>query len=179
MRSGTLEPRHPRPDSSRTPPGILVPVSLAADIFARISPHLAHRPGSARATQLHAWLVRHTGGRIGGRAIGADILVLRTVGRRSGRVRDAPLLFAPFGDGFAIVASNAASEHPPAWWFNLQDTPDADAVVHGRMHPVRARPATAEEIAELWPRLVEIYSGYEHYRSIAARELPVVILEPR
>jgi F420H(2)-dependent quinone reductase len=168
-----------RLDSAGASPGILASVSLTADIFARISSRLAHRPGSARATQLHAWLVRHTGGRIGGRAIGADILVLRTVGRRSGRVRDAPLMFAPFGDAFAIVASNAASEHPPAWWFNLQDHPDADAVVHGRTHPVRARPATTEEIAELWPRLVEVYSGYEHYKSIAARELPVVILEPR
>jgi F420H(2)-dependent quinone reductase len=154
-------------------------VSLAADIFARISPRLAHRPGSARATQLHAWLVRRTGGRIGGRAIGADILVLRTTGRRSGRPRDAPLMFAPVGEGFAIVASNAASEHPPAWWFNLQDHPDAEAFVRGSTYAVRARAASEAEIAELWPRLVEMYSGYDHYKSIAARELPVVILEPR
>jgi deazaflavin-dependent oxidoreductase (nitroreductase family) len=68
---------------------------------------------------------------------------------------------------------------PPAWWFNLQDHPNADALVRGRTHPVRARAATEAEITELWPRLVELYSGYEHYRSIATRELPVVILEPR
>jgi deazaflavin-dependent oxidoreductase (nitroreductase family) len=150
-----------------------------ADVFARISPHLAHRPGSARATQAHAWIVRRTGGRLGGRALGGDILVLRTTGRRSGQQRDAPLLFVHHGDGFAIVASNAASERTPAWWFNLQDHPDADALVRGHTHPVRARSATEPEIAELWPQLVELYSGYEHYRSIANRELPVVILEPR
>jgi deazaflavin-dependent oxidoreductase (nitroreductase family) len=150
-----------------------------ADVFARISPHLAHRPGSARATQAHAWIVRRTGGRLGGRALGSDILVLRTTGRRSGQQRDAPLLFVHHGDGFAIVASNAASERTPAWWFNLQEHPDADALVRGRTHPVHARPATEQEVAELWPQLVELYSGYEHYRSIANRELPVVILEPR
>lgn len=150
-----------------------------ADVFARISPHLAHRPGSALATQMHACIVRRTGGRIGGHALGSDILVLRTVGRRSGQKRDAPLLFLPYGDAFAIVASNAASARPPAWWFNLQDHPDADALVRGRTHPVRARAATEQEIAELWPRLVELYSGYAHYQSIATRELPVVILQPR
>jgi deazaflavin-dependent oxidoreductase (nitroreductase family) len=150
-----------------------------ADVFARISPHLAHRPGSARATQLHGWLVRHSGGRIAGRALGGDILVLRTTGRRSGRVRDAPLLFVPQGDGFVVVASNAASTRPPAWWFNLQDHPDAEAVLRGHTHPVRARAATGQERAELWPRLVQLYSGYSHYESIAKRELPVVVLVPR
>lgn len=152
---------------------------LLAPIFARISPYLAHGPGSAWATQAHGWIVRHTGGRIGGRALGGDILVLRTTGRRTGRIRDAPLLFVSQGDGFAIVASNAASQRVPAWWFNLQDRPEADVVLRGRNHPVRARAATAQERAVLWPRLVELYSGYEHYESIAARELPVVVLEPR
>jgi deazaflavin-dependent oxidoreductase (nitroreductase family) len=148
-----------------------------ADFYARLTPYLAHRPGTARATQVHAWIVRRTGGRLGGRALGADVLVLRTLGRRSGQWRDAPVFFVPRDDGFAVVASNAASARPPAWWLNLQDHPDADALVRGRTHPVRARPATGEEITELWPRLVELYSGYEHYRSIATRELPVVILD--
>jgi F420H(2)-dependent quinone reductase len=150
-----------------------------ADIYARLSPYLAHRPGSALATRAHAWLVRRTGGLLGGRVLGGDVLVLRTVGRRSGQWRDAPVFFVSHGDGFAVVASNAASRRPPAWWLNLKDCPDAEALVHGRTRLVCARRATEEEIAELWPRLLERYSGYEHYRSIATRELPVVILEPR
>jgi deazaflavin-dependent oxidoreductase (nitroreductase family) len=153
--------------------------SVAADIFARISPYLAHRTGSARATQAHAWLVRRTGGRVAGGALGADFLLLRARGRRSGRERDAPLFYVPHGRGFAVVASNAASSRPPAWWLNLQAHPDAEALVRGCPHLVRARAATEEEVAELWPRLVRLYPGYEHYRSIATRELPVVILEPR
>ncbi|HWX44670.1 MAG TPA: nitroreductase/quinone reductase family protein [Solirubrobacteraceae bacterium] len=153
-------------------------VDLAA-IFARISPHLAHRPGSARATQAHAWLMRRTGGRIGGSALGTEFLVLRTVGRRTGRERDAPLLFVRHGEAFVIVASNAASKRVPAWWFNLQEQPDAEALAGGRIYPVRARAATEQEVADLWPQLVKLYSGYDHYKSIATRELPVVVLEPR
>ena len=105
--------------------------------------------------------------------------MLRTTGRRSGEPRDAPVFFVPHGDGFAVVASNGASKRTPAWWLNLQAEPDAEAHVRGTSHPVRARLATAAEIEELWPRFVGVYSGYAHYKAIATRELPVVVLEPR
>jgi F420H(2)-dependent quinone reductase len=154
-------------------------MSRVADIYARVSTRLAHRPGSAAATQLHARLVRRTGGRIGGRALGADVLVLSTIGRRSGRHRDAPLFFVSYGQGFAVLAANAASTRAPAWWLNLQEHPDARALVRGQTYLVRARAASEHETADLWPRLAENYSGIEHYRSVATRELPVVVLEPR
>jgi hypothetical protein len=98
-----------RPSRAARRVGRLAHVSRVADFYARLTPYLAHRPGTARATQAHAWIVRRTGGRLGGRALGADVLVLRTLGRRSGQWRDAPVFFVPRGDGFAIVASNAAS----------------------------------------------------------------------
>ncbi len=147
--------------------------------YARISPHIAHRPGSALGSRAHAWLVRRTAGRVGGHAFGSEILVLRTVGRRSGQQRDAPMFYLPNGDGFAVVASNAASKRPPAWWLNLQAQPEALALVRGKSHPVTARAASPQERETLWPEFVKLYSGYEHYKSIATRELPVVILESR
>jgi deazaflavin-dependent oxidoreductase (nitroreductase family) len=147
--------------------------------YARVSPYLAHRPGSARSTKAHAWLVRHSGGRLGGRAFGVQILVLRTTGRRSGQQRDAPMFFLDHGRGFAVVASNGASKRPPAWWLNLQAQPDAEAFVRGVTYQVTGRAASAQETEQLWPAFVELYSGYDYYKSIATRELPVVILEPR
>jgi len=147
--------------------------------YARISPYIAHRPGSVLGARTHAWLVRRTGGRIGGRAFGGEILVLRTVGRKSGEQRDAPMFFLHRGEGFAVVASNAASKRTPAWWLNLQAHPDAEALVRGKTYPVKARAASEHELATLWPAFVELYSGYEYYKSIATRELPVVILDPR
>ena len=147
--------------------------------YARVSPYIAHRPGSAWATRAHAWLVRRTGGRVGGRAFGAQILVLRTTGRRSGEPRDAPMFFLDHGEGFAVVASNGASKRTPAWWLNLQADPRAEALVRGHAHPVQGRAASEQEAAALWPAFVDLYSGYDYYKSIATRELPVVILEPR
>jgi deazaflavin-dependent oxidoreductase (nitroreductase family) len=152
-----------------------------ADIYAKVSPYLAAKPGSGLATRLHARILRSSGGRIAGRVLGVegDVLVLRTTGRRTGKQRDAPMFCLAHGEGFAVVASNGASKRPPAWWFNLQDQPKVEAFVNGATHPVQARAATEQEISELWPRFVALYRGYEHYKSIATRELPVVILEPR
>jgi F420H(2)-dependent quinone reductase len=129
-------------------------MSRIADAYARVSPLLAGRRGTAIPTRAHAWVLRRSGGRIGRR-------------------------FLPHDGGFAVVASNAASERPPAWWLNLQAHSEAEAFIGGSPHPVRARAATGAEVEELWPRFVEMYRGYDHYVSIASRELPVVVLEPR
>lgn len=154
-------------------------MSRVADAYARISPRLAGRPGTTLPTRAHAWLLRRSGGRLGRRFLGGDVLVLRTVGRRSGQQRDAPMFFLRHGDGFAVVASNAASKNPPAWWLNLQARPEAEVFVNGRSQPVHARVASPDEVPQLWPRFVSMYRGYDHYKEIATRELPVVVLEPR
>ena len=154
-------------------------MSRLADFYARLSPHLAHRPGATLASRAHAGLVRRSGGRLGGRFLGAPVLVMRTIGRRSGQPRESPAFYVSHDDAFVVVASNAASEKFPAWWLNLQANPEADALVKGQWRPVRARRASEAEITEVWPKLAAIYSGYDHYKSIATRELPVVLLEPR
>lgn len=160
-------------------------MSRFADAYARVTPRLSRRfhgrPGSALPTRAHAWLMRRTRGRIGKRFLGADVLVLRTTGRKSGQPRESPMFYLALdgGRGFAVVASNAASPKPPAWWLNLQAKPEAEAFVEDKSHQVRARRATDEEREELWPRFVAMYRGYDHYKSVATREMPVVVLEPR
>jgi deazaflavin-dependent oxidoreductase (nitroreductase family) len=154
-------------------------MSRIAEAYARVSPKLAHRPGSGLFARTHAKLLQRSGGRFGRRFLGADVVVLRTTGRKSGEQRDSPVFYVAHGGGWVVVAANAASKRPPAWWLNLEAKPDADAFVEGKWHSVRARRATDEEREAVWPRLVEMYRGYDHYESIATRELPVVVLEPR
>ena len=154
-------------------------MSLLARAYARISPRLAHGPGSAAVTKAHAALIRRTNGRFGTRFFGGGrLLVLRTTGRRSGQPRESPMLFHDDGDALVVCAANGASRRPPAWWLNLQAEPRAEALVRGRWRRVRARKATDEERRRLWPRLQETYEGHDHYLAIATRELPVVLLEP-
>jgi len=133
----------------------------------------------ALVTAAHRFLYRVSNGRIGARAGGADMLLLETLGRRSGRARTIPLLYVRDGPRFAVVASNAGDDRPPAWWLNLQSRPEASIQVGSEHHAVRARRATPEEGERLWPRLLEAYRAYEEYRQRTRREIPIVVLEPR
>ena len=88
------------------------------------------------------------------------------------------LSYLPAEGAFVVVASNAGATYAPAWWLNLEARPEAIVEVPGRTVPVRARAAAAAERAGLWQRLVARNAGYERYAESAAREIPIVILEP-
>jgi deazaflavin-dependent oxidoreductase (nitroreductase family) len=139
---------------------------------------LAHRRGAAPASRAHAWLISRTGGRVGTRFFGGSrLLVLRTIGRKSGQPRESPMIYVEDHGAAVVCASNAASERPPAWWLNLQANPEAEALIRGNWHRVLAREATAEERERLWPQLQQAYEGFDHYLEVATRDMPVVILE--
>lgn len=127
-------------------------------------------------TKLHAAIFRVTDGRVGGRIAGGPVLLLNTIGRKSGRKRTTPLLYLRDGEDFVIVASNGGAPRHPVWWLNLQARPEATVDVDGQEVRVRAEEASCEEKDRLWPRIVQMYSGYEGYRRKTDREIPVVIL---
>jgi F420H(2)-dependent quinone reductase len=104
---------------------------------------------------IHKALFRATGGRVGTQRAGGGLgtLFLSSVGRTSGTVRRNALFFIEDGPSFVVVASNAGEDVDPGWWRNLQATPEAEVGLGGKWIPVRAREATPEEAARLWPRL--------------------------
>ena len=77
-----------------------------------------------------------------------------------------------------LAAKGGHPEHPQ-WYRNLVVNPDVELEAEGRRRPMRARTASAEEKAELWPTIVAAYRGYEGYQRSTERDIPVVILEPR
>jgi deazaflavin-dependent oxidoreductase (nitroreductase family) len=111
--------------------------------------------------------------------VGWRFLLLTHVGRRSGRLRTVPLLYVADGERFVVVGSNAGDAKPPAWWRNLEARPDARVQVGAAELAVRARLATGEERARLWPALVASYRDYARYerKTRGKHELPVVVLE--
>jgi F420H(2)-dependent quinone reductase len=129
------------------------------------------------ANRLHNFLYRITGGRIGGSVPwSGPVLLLTTNGRKTGRERTVPLLYLHDGEDIVLVASNGGTATHPAWWLNLKANPVATVEVGNRRLRVRAREAGPEEKERLWPRLVEMYGGYESYRERTDREIPVVLL---
>jgi deazaflavin-dependent oxidoreductase (nitroreductase family) len=118
-----------------------------------------------------------TGGRIGRRLAGFDVLLLTTVGRHSGRPRVVALTWLPHGEAWVVAASYAGSDEQPAWWLNLQAQPDAWIQVGRERHRVRARDARGAERNELWARFIATDAAYGTYEQRTQRVIPVVILE--
>ena len=128
----------------------------------------------------HTAIFRLTGGRIGGHAVGGPILLLHHTGAKSGKRRISPLLYLPDGDRMVIVASKGGYTKHPGWFHNLKANPDTQVELprEGKV-AVRAREAPPEERAELWPRVVDLYKGYETYQRSTSREIPIVVLDRR
>ena len=110
--------------------------------------------------------------------MGAKVLLLTTVGRKSGKSRTIPLLYLEEDSNCAIVASNGGDDRHPAWWLNLKANPAATIQVRRTLKQVRAREASEREKSVLWPRFVKMHSGYQTYQERTKRKIPVVILEP-
>ena len=127
---------------------------------------------------LNKCLYRATGGVIGGRFGKANILLLTTTGRKSRRKRTTPLLYIKDGDDFVLIASNAGDDRNPGWWVNLKADPHGRVQIGWAKTDVTARQTTPEEKARLWPRIIDVYPGYDEYTTRTTREIPVVILTP-
>jgi deazaflavin-dependent oxidoreductase (nitroreductase family) len=108
---------------------------------------------------------------------GAPTLILTTTGRRSGEPRPTPLIYGRHGDDYLVVASKGGAPEPPAWYLNLTDDPNVQVQVKADRFPARARTATAEEKAEMWRKMAEIWPAYDEYQGKTDREIPVVVLE--
>jgi deazaflavin-dependent oxidoreductase (nitroreductase family) len=128
----------------------------------------------------HAAVYRATNGLIGHRFPGSPpVLLVDHVGARSGKRRTSPLVYARDGENVILVASKGGYPKHPAWFHNLMAHPDTTIQVGSRRSDVHARVADPEERTRLWPKVVEVYGGYEDYRKRTDREIPLVILEPR
>ena len=132
------------------------------------------------STKTHVAAFRLTGGRVGGKVMGLPMLLLHHTGAKSGKHRVSPLLYMPDGDRVVVVASKGGYTKNPGWFHNLMANPDTEIELprEGRV-AVRARRASAEERRELWPRVVDLYSGYAEYQDSTSREIPLVVLDRR
>jgi len=131
-------------------------------------------------TRAHVLTYRLTGGLVGQHIPGVpQVLLLDHVGAKSGKKRTTPLSYLDDGDDVVLVASKGGHPKHPAWFHNLRANPNTTIQVGSRRTSVTARVATAEERERLWPKVVELYSGYQSYQDRTKREIPLVVLEPR
>lgn len=126
----------------------------------------------------HLGLYRATGGRIGGSMGSLRVLLLTTRGRKSGLPRTVPLVYFEDGERLVIVGSKGGEPRDPLWWENLKSAPEATVQIGSETRRVRARLASSDERARLWPRIKQENAAYASYERKTSREIPVVLLEP-
>src|SRR5688500_16529481 len=116
-------------------------------------------------TKLHKAVFRASKGRVGGKGFGMPVVILTTTGRKSGKKRET-MLTTPVHDGgrVVLVASYGGDNRHPTWFLKLRDKPDVELTMEGKTRSMKARVASSEEKAELWPRVLEAYKGYGQYQ---------------
>jgi deazaflavin-dependent oxidoreductase (nitroreductase family) len=123
-------------------------------------------------------LYRLTRGRVLGRIGGQPVLLLETIGRRTGRRRTTPLQYLAEAEAFVVVASDRGAAHPPAWYLNLRAHPDARVQMGTRTIDVLAHQVDGDERDQLWDQLTAVNRHLEDAARKAGRPLPLMALTP-
>jgi deazaflavin-dependent oxidoreductase (nitroreductase family) len=127
---------------------------------------------------IHVLVYRLTRGVLGSRMAGQSVLLLHTIGRKSGKNRITPINYFRDGERFVVVASNWGRSNNPAWYINLQNQPAVTIQVKSEVIKVRPEDATRAEYQRLWKLVTGKNDYYVRYQKQTQRTIPIVILIP-
>jgi deazaflavin-dependent oxidoreductase (nitroreductase family) len=117
-------------------------------------------------------------GEVGGNFAGAPVLLLHTVGAKSGQPRVHPMMYQKVPDGYAVFASKGGAPTNPDWYHNLVAHPEVQAEIGANTVDLVARLAEGEERDEIWTKQKADYPGFADYESKTTRQIPVIVLQP-
>ncbi|KUI40307.1 nitroreductase family deazaflavin-dependent oxidoreductase [Mycobacterium sp. GA-2829] len=109
---------------------------------------------------------------------GRPIILLTTVGAKSGKLRKTPLMRVEHQGEYAVVASLGGAPKHPVWYFNIKQNPRVELQDKTVTKEYDAREVFGEEKAQWWERAVEAYPDYADYQKKTDREIPVFVLTP-
>ncbi|MBA3373453.1 MAG: nitroreductase family deazaflavin-dependent oxidoreductase [Actinomycetota bacterium] len=117
--------------------------------------------------------------RAGGPIEGMDrdrLVLLTTVGRKTGQRRTTPMMFHRDGDRLLVIASNVGAPEHPQWYRNLLANPRVTVEVGNQTYDAVAAPTESEERARLWAMLKQTYPFFADHEASTDRAIPVVAL---
>ncbi|GGG03779.1 hypothetical protein GCM10007304_17360 [Rhodococcoides trifolii] len=122
---------------------------------------------------------RANGGKVGGPFDGASMLILHTIGAKSGEERVSPLVYLPRGDEYVIFASKAGADTNPDWYHNVKANPEISIEVGEKKIDVVATEVTGAQRDELFAEQVKAMPGFADYEAKTTRVIPVISLSAR
>ncbi len=127
-------------------------------------------------SRTHIAIYKLTAGKIGSHLIGMPCIVLRTIGRRSGKPHTVCLTYLPDGDTMVVVGSFGGAAAHPAWYHNLVANPEVIVRDRDRVFWATAETVTGPERATLWDARVASAARYGGYQERTDRQIPLVRL---
>ncbi|WP_166868829.1 MULTISPECIES: nitroreductase family deazaflavin-dependent oxidoreductase [unclassified Salinibacterium] len=137
-----------------------------------------YAPSTSEWARTQAELVESTGGAEGTELHGRPVIVLTSVGAKSGKLRKTALMRVEHDGAYAVVASQGGAPSHPAWFHNLVAHPHVELQDGPVKRDYVAREVTGEEKALWWARATAVWPAYDDYQAKTERQIPVFVLEP-
>jgi deazaflavin-dependent oxidoreductase (nitroreductase family) len=137
-----------------------------------------YEPGTSEWTRKQVERYEATNGEEGAELRGRPVIVLTSVGARTGKLRKIALMRVEHEGVYAVVASLGGAPMNPVWYHNLKKNPHVELQDRAVKRDYTAREATGDEKALWWRRAVEAWPDYATYQNSTARRIPVFVLEP-
>ncbi len=137
-----------------------------------------YAPGSAAWARKQAEQYEASGGTKAADLRGRPVIVLTSVGARTGKLRKTALMRVEHDGIYAVVASLGGAPKHPVWYWNLVKQPHVELQDGAVTRDYLAREVTGDEKATWWARAVEAWPDYARYQTKTDRQIPVFVLEP-
>ena len=137
-----------------------------------------YEPSTADWARKQAERFEASGGTEGGELRGKPIILLTSVGAKSGKLRKTALMRVEHEGEYAVVASLGGAPKHPVWYFNLLANPHVELQDGAVKRDYIAREVTGAEKDEWWPRAVAAWPDYAAYQKKTDRQIPVFVLTP-
>jgi F420H(2)-dependent quinone reductase len=137
-----------------------------------------YAPSPSDWAREQAELYERSGGTEGTDLRGMPVIVVTSVGAKSGKLRKTPLMRVEREGEYAVVASLGGAPQHPVWYYNLKANPHVELQDGPVKRDYLAREVTGEEKAQWWERAVAAFPPYADYQAKTTREIPVFVLAP-
>ena len=140
-----------------------------------------YEPSTSDWARENAEEYMQSGGTRGAELNGRPVILLTTVGAKTGKLRKTPLMRVERDGSYAIVASLGGAPKNPVWYHNVKANPEVQIQIGARKRKMIAREASPQEEAQLWPKLEAMYPEFAEYRARCegVRHIPVLIFDEK
>ena len=137
-----------------------------------------YEPSSAKWVRDQVETIESSGGTEGTMLRGVPVIVITSMGSKSGKLRKNPVMRVEYDGVYAAVASKGGAPEHPAWYRNLAEHPLVEVQDQTAKGDYTAREVSGDERAAWWERAVQVWPDYAEYQTKTEREIPVFVLEP-